>query len=79
VPTVVFSLTFTSLAASSVTDPKAVEISVAKDIEAAVTSAQLNKLTELPVAAGQNWAVNVTVILQPDGPSEVRCTFSLLR
>lgn len=74
-PTVIFTLTFSNVAASSVMDPKPYEIGIAKDIEAFVTSAQLAKLTELPVAGGQNWAVNVTVILRPDNASEACAPF----
>lgn len=75
-PSVIFTLTFLNLAANAVTDLKPYEIGVAKDVEAFVTSAQLAKLTELPIAGSQNIAFNVTVVFRPDSPSEVsKCHF----
>ena len=40
-------------------------------LQAFVGSAGLAKLTEAPMAAGQNWALNVTVFLEPDTMAQV--------
>jgi hypothetical protein len=37
-----------------------------------VGSSALAQLTEQPVPAGQNWALNVTVFLQPDTTSQAQ-------
>ena len=70
-PSVQFILTFSSVQVSAVTDPKALQALVAKDLQTYVGSNALAKLTEVPMASGQNWALNITVLLEPDTMSQV--------
>ena len=70
-PSVQFILTFSNVQASAVTDPKALQALVAADLETYAGSNALAKLTEEPMASGQNWALNVTVFLEPDTMSQV--------
>ena len=44
-----------------------------------VGSSALAQLAEQPVPAGQNWALNVTVFLQPDTMSQVQSPSRTLR
>ena len=71
-PSVQAILTFGSLQPSAVTDPKGIETLVANDLNAAVGSASLAQVTEQPMTSGQNWALNVTVLLKPDAANQVR-------
>ena len=70
-PSVQFILTLSNVQASAVTDPKALQALVATDLQTYVGSNALAKLTEEPMASGQNWALNVTVFLEPDTMSQV--------
>ena len=70
-PSVQFILTFSNVQASAVTDPKALQTLVAADLQTYVGSNALAKLTEVPMASGQNWALNITVFLEPDTVSQV--------
>lgn len=70
-PSVQFILTFSNVQASAVTDPKALQALVATDLQTYVGSNALAKLTEVPLTSGQNWALNITVYLEPDTMSQV--------
>ncbi len=71
-PAVTFVLGFPGLAPGSVTDPRAVEVAVAQDIEAFLGVDKLSKVTEMPLNGGPSWALNITVSLVPGGSYGVR-------
>ena len=71
-PAVTFVLGFPGLAPGFVTDPRAVEVAVAQDIEAFLGVDKLSKVTEMPQNAGPSWALNITVSLVPGGSNAVR-------
>ena len=70
-PSVQFILTLSNVQASVVTDPKGLETLVAMDLQTYVGSNALAKLTEQPMTIGQNWALNITVFLEPNTMSQV--------
>ena len=71
-PSVQFILTFSNVQASAVTDPAALQALVSTDLQTYVGSNVLANLAEVPMASGQNWALNITVFLEPDTMSQVR-------
>lgn len=70
-PSVQFILTFSNVQASAVTQPAALQALVSTDLQTYVGSNALAKLAEVPMASGQNWALNTTVFLEPDTMSQV--------
>ena len=70
-PSVEAILTFSSLRPGAVADPRGIETLVANDLNAAVGSSYLAQVTEQPIASGQNWALNVTVLLRPNTANQV--------
>ena len=71
-PSVQFLLTFSNVQACAVTDPKGLQTLVAMDLQTFVGSNALAKLTEEPETSGQDWALNITVFLEPDTMSQVQ-------
>lgn len=71
-PTVTFLLSFPGLAPSSVTEPRSIEIAVAQDVEGFLGADKLAQVTEMPLTGGADWALNVTVSLNPDDANAVR-------